>query len=164
MTDRRTATAFTALEPAPFWRHFAALTTIARPSYEEEAAARTSPPGRRSAGSPRARRGRQPVVRVPATPGREGAPTVILQGHLDMVCERDPASPTTREPGASHVVRDGDWLHADGTTLGADNGVALAAMLAAAEAGETPHGPLELLLHRRRGGRPRRRLRRSTPS
>ena len=85
------------------------------------------------------------VVRVPATAGRERAPTVILQGHLDIVCERDPASPYDPRAGRIHVVRDGDWLRADGTTLGADNGVAIAAMLALVEDG-APHGPLELLM------------------
>ena len=58
---------------------------------------------------------------------------MILQGHLDIVCERDPASPYDPRAGRIHVVRDGDWLRADGTTLGADNGVAIAAMIALAE-------------------------------
>ena len=85
------------------------------------------------------------VVRVPASPGREDAPTVILQGHLDMVCERDPDSPYDARTGPVGVLRDGDWLHADGTTLGADDGVAIAAMLAVAE-DDHEHGPLELLM------------------
>ena len=144
MTDPHAA--FAALEPAPFWRHFAALTTIARPSYEEEAAVAyvTAWAQERGLASARDDAGNL-VIRVPATAGREGAPTVILQGHLDMVCERDPASPHDPRAGRIAVVRDGDWLHADGTTLGADNGVAIAAMLAVAEDGEAPHGPLELL-------------------
>jgi dipeptidase D len=136
----------TDLEPAPFWRHFAALTAIPRPSGQEEAAvahviAWAQPRGfataRDAAGNL--------VVRVPASPGREGAPTVVLQGHLDMVCERDADSPYDPRTGPVAVVRDGDWVHADGTTLGADNGVAIAAMLAVAE-DTAPHGPLELLM------------------
>jgi dipeptidase D len=86
------------------------------------------------------------VVAVPPTPGREAAPTVILQGHLDMVCERDPDSPYDAREGRIHVARDGDWLRADGTTLGADDGVAIAAMLAVAEDPAAAHGPLELLM------------------
>ena len=86
------------------------------------------------------------VVAVPPTPGREHAPTVILQGHLDIVCERDPGSPYDPRAGRIHVVRDGDWLRAEGTTLGADDGVAIAAMLAIAEDPAAPHGPLELLM------------------
>jgi dipeptidase D len=141
-----TADAFAGLEPASFWRHFAALTTIARPSYEEEAAVAYVTGWAQERGFATARdEAGNLVVRVPATPGREAAPTVILQGHLDMVCERDPASPNDPRAGRIAVVRDGDWLHADGTTLGADNGVAIAAMLAAAEDGAAEHGPLELL-------------------
>ena len=90
--------------------------------------------------------GRNLVIRVPATPGRESAPTVILQGHLDMVCERDPASPNDPAEGRIALVRDGEWLKADGTTLGADDGVAIAAMMALVDDESLPHGPLELLM------------------
>jgi dipeptidase D len=86
------------------------------------------------------------VVRVPPTPGRESAPVLILQGHLDMVCERDPSSPNDPAQGRIVLVREGDRITADGTTLGADNGVAVAAMLALAGDPSLPHGPLELLL------------------
>ena len=90
--------------------------------------------------------GRNLVVRVPATPGRENAPTVVLQGHLDIVCERDPSSPNDPAEGRIVLVRDGEWLTADGTTLGADDGVAIAAMMALVEDESLPHGPLELLM------------------
>ena len=86
------------------------------------------------------------VVRVPATAGREAAPTLVLQGHLDMVCERLPDSPYDPAEGRIALVRDGDWLTADGTTLGADNGIGIAAMMALAEDESLPHGPLELLM------------------
>jgi dipeptidase D len=90
--------------------------------------------------------GRNLVIRVPATAGRENAPTLMLQGHLDMVCERDPSSPNDPAEGRIELVRDGDWLKADGTTLGADDGVAIAAMMTLAEDDAVPHGPLELLM------------------
>ena len=89
---------------------------------------------------------RNVVVRVPASAGRESASTVILQGHLDMVCERRPDSPNDPAEGRIALVRDGDWLTADGTTLGADNGIGVAAMMALAEDPSLPHGPLELLM------------------
>ena len=89
---------------------------------------------------------RNVVVRVPATAGRASAPTVVLQGHLDMVCERRPDSPNDPAEGRIELVRDGDWLKADGTTLGADNGIGIAAMMALAEDAALPHGPLELLM------------------
>jgi dipeptidase D len=140
-------TPFAGLEPAAFWRHFAALTGIPRATHEEEqvvahvlawAAERGYATRRDGAGNL--------AVDVPATPGRDDAPVVTLQGHLDMVCERDPDSPYDARAGLIHVVRAGDWLQAEGTTLGADNGVAIAAMLALAEDVDAPHGPLELLM------------------
>jgi dipeptidase D len=63
-----------------------------------------------------------------------------------MVCERDPASSNDPAEGRIALVRDGDWLKADGTTLGADDGVAIAAMMALVEDESLPHGPLELLM------------------
>jgi dipeptidase D len=84
-------------------------------------------------------------VRVPAGAGRETAPVLVLQGHLDMVCERLPDSPNDPAEGRITLVRDGDWLTADGTTLGADDGIGIAAMMALAEE-SLPHGPLELLM------------------
>jgi dipeptidase D len=138
---------FAGLEPAPFWHHFEALTKIPRASHEEEQAVAyvTAWAGARGYATRRDEAGNL-VVAVPATPGREAAPIVILQGHLDMVCERDPDSPYDPRAGRIRVVRDGEWLRADGTTLGADDGVAIAAMLARAEDAGAPHGPLELLM------------------
>src|SRR5262249_1509962 len=130
------SSALAGVEPAAFWGHFDALTRLARPSRREEPAiehvrAWTLDRGLRLALDA----GRTPVVRVPATPGRESAPTVILQGHLDMVCERRPDSLNDPAEGRIVLLRDGDWLTADGTTLGADDGVAIAAMLALVEEG-----------------------------
>lgn len=85
------------------------------------------------------------VVRVPASPGYESAPVVVLQGHMDMVCEKTPESEHdfTKDPIISH--REGDWLFASGTTLGADNGIAIAYMLALAEDPSVVHPAMELL-------------------
>jgi dipeptidase D len=139
--------AFDGLDPAAFWRHFDALTRIPRPTFAEEQAVEHVTAWARERGfAARADAAGNVVFDVPATPGRESAPTVILQGHLDMVCERDPDSPYDPREGRIGVVRDGDWLYADGTTLGADNGVAIAAMMALAEDSGAPHGPLELLM------------------
>ena len=138
---------FVGAEPRAFWAHFEALTRIARPSRHEEPVIDHV---RQWAGQHgfelRQDVGRNLVIRVPATAGREGAPTVTLQGHLDMVCERDPSSPNDPAEGRIVLVRDGDWLTADGTTLGADDGVAIAAMMALVEDESLAHGPLELLM------------------
>ena len=135
------------LEPRAFWTHFGQLTRIARPSRHEEPAIEHVRAWAAEHGLELQQdAGRNLVVRVSATPGRETAPTVVLQGHLDMVCERDSASPNDPAEGRISLVRDGDWLTADGTTLGADDGVAIAAMMALAEDESLPHGPLELLM------------------
>src|ERR671911_2208567 len=139
--------AVTGLEPRAFWGHFETLTRIARPSRQEEPViehVRTWAAGRGF--ELRQDTARNVVVRVPATTGREWASTVILQGHLDMVCERRPDSPNDPAEGRIALVREGDWLTADGTTLGADDGVAIAAMMALVEDESLPHGPLELLM------------------
>ena len=140
-------TVLAGLEPVPFWGHFEALTRIPRPSRKEEPVIEHVRGWAAEHGFELAEdEGRNLVVRVPATPGRESAPTLVLQGHLDMVCERDPSSPNDPAEGRIALLRDGEWLTADGTTLGADDGVAIAAMMALAEDHSLPHGPLELLM------------------
>jgi dipeptidase D len=84
-------------------------------------------------------------VTKPAAPGREGAPVTALQGHVDMVCEknRGQVHDFTRDPLT--LVREGDWIRADGTTLGSDNGIGVAAALAVLASPDLAHGPLECL-------------------
>ena len=140
-------TVLAGLEPSPFWAHFETLTRIPRPSRHEEPVIEHVRAWAAEHGFELHQdAGRNLVLRVPATPGRESAPVVSLQGHLDMVCEREPSSPNDPAEGRIALVRDGDWLKADGTTLGADDGVAIAAMMALAEDTSLPHGPLELLM------------------
>lgn len=84
------------------------------------------------------------VMTKPATPGHEAAPTVILQGHMDMVCEsNDKSFDFTTTP--IHTIVDGEWVRADGTTLGADNGIGVATSLAALIDDSIVHGPIEAL-------------------
>lgn len=85
------------------------------------------------------------LVRKPASAGREAAPVVVLQSHLDMVQEKNADVEHDFASDPIRPVRDGDWLSADGTTLGADNGLGVAAMLALIESRDVAHGPLELL-------------------
>ena len=84
------------------------------------------------------------VMTKPATPGYENAPTVILQGHMDMVCESNNKD-FDFENSPIHTIVDGEWVRADGTTLGADNGIGVAASLAALIDDSYVHGPLEAL-------------------
>ncbi len=84
------------------------------------------------------------VMSKPATPGHEDAPGIILQAHMDMVCESNDKSFDFENSPIKTIV-DGEWLHADGTTLGADNGIGMAAALAALTDDTLVHGPLEAL-------------------
>jgi dipeptidase D len=139
--------ALTGVEPQAFWISFETLTKIARPSRQEEPVIEHVRAWATEHGFDlRQDAARNLVIEVPATEGRESAPVVTLQGHLDMVCERQPDSPNDPAEGRIELVRAGDWLTADGTTLGADNGIGIAAMMALAEDDATPHGPLELLM------------------
>ena len=85
------------------------------------------------------------VIYVPASVSRESESVLILQGHLDMVCQKtsDSAHDFMRDP--IHIIHDGDWLKADKTTLGADNGIAIAIAMALVEDETISHPPLEIL-------------------
>lgn len=84
------------------------------------------------------------VMSRPATPGKEAAPVVVMQAHMDMVCESNDKSFDFDNSPITTVV-EGDWLRAEGTTLGADNGIGMAAALAALVDETLVHGPLEAL-------------------
>ena len=134
------------LEPQPIWKHFSALTQIPRPS-TKEAAARDyvlSLASRLGLEAVQDKVGNT-VIRKPARPGRESAPMALLQGHLDMVCEKNEGTVFNFDTDGIKVWRDGDWLRAEGTTLGADNGVGVAAALAVMESTDIAHGPLEFV-------------------
>ena len=89
---------------------------------------------------------RNVVIEVPATPGYEGAETLVVQGHMDMVCEKtkDSQHDFDKDP-IQLVFTDDGWLAADRTTLGADNGIAIAMAMVAATDPAVAHPPLELL-------------------
>lgn len=84
------------------------------------------------------------AMSVPATAGHENAPIVIMQAHMDMVCESNDKN-FDFENSPIETIVDGEWLHANGTTLGADNGIGMAAALAALTDDTLVHGPLEAL-------------------
>jgi dipeptidase D len=134
------------LEPKALWRHFAAISAIPRAS-EKEAAVRDYVRAQAT------RLGLETiqdgvgnlVVRKPARAGRENAIPAVLQGHLDMVCEKNEGTEHNFDTDPIRLVRDGDWLRADGTTLGGDNGTGVAAALAVMESTEIAHGPLEFV-------------------
>ncbi|MDA3870986.1 MAG: aminoacyl-histidine dipeptidase [Candidatus Marinimicrobia bacterium] len=85
------------------------------------------------------------LIKVPATKGLENRQTIVIQGHMDMVCEKTPDSSHDFSKDPIENIIDGDWLHANHTTLGADNGVALAFGMEIARDKNIVHPPLELL-------------------
>ncbi|MCU0275561.1 MAG: aminoacyl-histidine dipeptidase [Acidobacteria bacterium] len=85
------------------------------------------------------------VIRVKASPGYERSGAVVIQGHMDMVCEKTADSPHDFAKDPIRFVYDGEWLKADQTTLGADNGIALALAMVMALDKSLAHPPLELL-------------------
>lgn len=134
------------LHPQPLWRHFDQILTIPRGSKEEEKMrAYVLGVAERIGLEHRVDATGNVVVKKPATAGKERAPALILQAHLDMVNEKNSDVDFDFAKDAIRPLRDGDYLTADGTTLGSDNGIGVAAMLAVMEATDLVHGPLELL-------------------
>jgi dipeptidase D len=134
------------LEPRALWGHFDKILEIPRPSKGEEGMRRyvLSVAERLGLESRQDDAGNL-VVSKPGSKGHENAPATVLQSHLDMVQEKNSDVSFDFSKDAIRPVRDGDYLTADGTTLGSDNGIGVAAMLALAEADGLAHGPLELL-------------------
>ena len=85
------------------------------------------------------------LIRKAATPGFENRPSIILQGHMDMVCEKSDASTHDFLTDPIEHIEEGEWLHSNETTLGADNGIGIAAALAVLASNNVEHGPIECL-------------------
>lgn len=136
----------TDLKPTKVWKFFHEITQVPRPSKKEEKILaylvkfaedrnlkyRTDEVGNL-------------VIEKPATPGYEHLETVIFQSHMDMVCEKNADKVHDFENDPIRTIIDGEWLHADGTTLGADNGIGCAAELAILDSDDIEHGPIECL-------------------
>ncbi len=138
--------ALAGLEPARLWALFDEIRRIPRPSKHEELVRAYVLEFARQHGCEAAvDAAGNVVVRVSASAGFEAAPIVVLQGHLDMVCEKDPGVEIDFFVDPIRLRRSGDRLGAIGTSLGADNGVAVAAGLALLGDDSVRHGPLELL-------------------
>jgi dipeptidase D len=139
-------TALDQLQPQAVWKHFLALAAIPRASGKEDAAREYVLGAARRLGLECSQDSAgNVVVRKPARPGRESAVPAALQGHLDMVCEQNEGTAHDFDTDPIRPIVDGNWLKADGTTLGADNGVGVAAALAVMESDTVQHGPLEFV-------------------
>jgi dipeptidase D len=141
-----TMAAIDGLKPELVWKYFAEIAKIPRPSKHEEAMTRYVAGKAKEFGMDvRTDKMGNVVVRKPASRGKERVRMVCLQGHLDMVAEKnkDKVHDFLRDP--IELVRKGNVIMANGTTLGADNGIAVATNLAIMEDKTLEHGPLEFL-------------------
>lgn len=135
------------LSPQNVWRHFYALTRIPRPSGHMEQITRFLTEFGKNLGLDSfTDEAGNVIIRKPATPGMENCKGVILQAHMDMVPQKnnDTIHDFTQDPIEAYI--DGDWVKAKGTTLGADNGLGVAALMAVLEDKHIKHGPLEALI------------------
>jgi dipeptidase D len=134
------------LKPELVWKYFAEISKIPRGSKNEKKISDYVVETAKKLGL-EAKRDKvlNVLVRKPASPGRENTPMVCLQGHLDMVCEKNKDKVHNFEKDPLDLVVNGNYLMANGTTLGADNGIAVATNLALMEDKSAVHGPLEFL-------------------
>ncbi len=134
------------LEPKLVWEHFYNISQIPRGSGNETAigeyivsiAEKNNLPYKKDEYG-------NIIVSQPATPGYENKPTVIIQGHTDIVCEKNNDTEHDFEKDPIKLVRDGEWMKADGTTLGSDNGIGVACGLAIMDGDSIEHPPMEFL-------------------
>lgn len=132
------------LEPQQVWNYFHELTQIPRPSNHEEKIRDYVENFGKSLGLETIRDAAgNIIIRKPATSGMENRKGVILQGHLDMVPQKNNDKTHDFEKDPIEAIVDGEWVRANGTTLGADNGIGVAATMALLASTDIPHGPLE---------------------
>lgn len=135
------------LKPSIVWNNFYQLTRIPRPSKHEEKAVEYLYNFGKSHGLETIKdEVGNIIIRKEATKGMEHLKGVVLQGHIDMVPQKNADKVHDFEKDPIETIVDGDWLKADGTTLGADNGVGVAMGLAVLESDDIKHGPIELLV------------------
>jgi dipeptidase D len=134
------------LHPQPLWEHFSRLSAIPRQSRHEQAVTAYIAERARARGlETRCDTKGNALVIKPASTGHEGLARIALQGHLDMVCEKRPGGSHDFNTDPIRLLRAGDYIMAEQTTLGADNGIGIAAALAVMESDAIRHGPLEFL-------------------
>ena len=137
------------LNPQCIWKNFYALTQVPRPSGHLEKVQQFLLDFGKQAGVEAFKDPAGNIVfRKPATPGMENRKGVILQAHMDMVPQKTPESTHNFETDPIEPWIDGEWVKAKGTTLGADNGLGVAAIMAIMEAKDLKHGPIDALITR----------------
>lgn len=134
------------LQPSAIWGYFHDITQIPRPSKKEERIlAWLLDFARKHNLEAKQDKAGNILITKPATEGKEHVPTLILQSHVDMVCEKNSDVAHDFDNDPIETIIDGDWVKANGTTLGADNGIGVAAQLAVLAATDIAHGKIEAL-------------------
>ena len=136
----------TQIEPQIVWKNFAALNAIPRPSKKEEKVIEFIKNFGENLGLETiVDEVGNVIIKKPATPGMEDRKAIVMQSHLDMVCQKNNDVLFDFETQGIQMEVDGDWLKAKGTTLGADNGLGVAAIMSVLESSDIPHPALEAL-------------------
>ena len=135
------------LEPQIIWKNFYLLTQVPRPSGHLGKIQQFLLDWAKEHGIEAFKDGAENIVmRKPATPGRENHKCAVLQAHMDMVPQKTDESTHNFETDPIEAYIDGDWVKAKGTTLGSDDGMGVAAIMAVMESNDIQHGPLEALI------------------
>jgi len=134
------------LEPRAMWKHFADLNAVPRPSKKEERAIAFMKEFGDSLGlDTRVDEVGNVIIKKPASPGMEDRVTIVMQGHLDMVCQKNADTDFDFDTQGIDMYIDGDWVKARGTTLGADNGIGVASIMAILASDDIVHPAVEAL-------------------
>src|SRR5688572_4240497 len=134
------------LEPKEMWRNFAALNAVPRPSKKEERVIQFIKDFGTKLGLETIQdEVGNVIIKKPATPGMENRKTVLLQSHLDMVHQKNADTDFDFNTQGIKMFIEGDFVKAKGTTLGADNGIGVASIMAILESKDIQHPPIEAL-------------------
>lgn len=134
------------LEPKALWNHFSDLNAIPRASKKEEKVIAFMMHFGQELGLETQRdEAGNVIIRKPATPGMENRQTIVLQSHLDMVHQKNASSSFDFDTHGIIMKQEGDWVKAEGTTLGADNGIGVASIMSLLASDSIAHPPLEAL-------------------
>ena len=137
---------YSQLEPQVIWKNFAALNSVPRPSKKEEKVIKFIKEFGENLGLPTTvDEAGNVIITKPATPGMENRQPIVMQSHLDMVCQKNNDVDFDFETQGIQMFVDGDWVKAKGTTLGADNGLGVATIMSILENNDIAHPDLEAL-------------------
>jgi dipeptidase D len=134
------------LQPHSLWQHFANLNAVPRASKKEERVIQFMVDFGKSLKLPtQVDEVGNVIIKKPATAGMENRQTVVMQSHLDMVHQKNADTNFDFATEGIRMFLEGDWVKAEGTTLGADNGIGVASIMALLSSTDIPHPPLEAL-------------------